>query len=627
MNKNLIKTLILITILTPLIVFAQNNYPTVPFSQTTITENSELGEVVKYFATWAIIIAGLIVFGSLIAAGIQYLSSAGDPNKMSGARSRILNSFIGLIILLGSYIILATVNPQLTVLEIGEPEAVTSTVAAATPAGTAAIISGETPSANESFITRTRKSLKKSAGDLVKRLGLGGLAPQILVLKKSFLEKFLDNLFPTVSAQLQCIPIEVNFEDFEFDSIFLLKKDGQAPQVKIFIYEKENFQGEAREIFPSDNLEEYGDFILIPKNQLFFTSDLNGEDVYEEVKKNGKISLQKITDSNRLACVSHPPLSISISGSGPGVYLYSSEKGDERYFTGSSNNLSSSDIEFDDQTTKIGIKNDASDDFLAILFEDSDYEGQFRMFFENNELKKRKTANANNNGYTEIQTGNALVWPGGEEGFAFIKDGGDKNGQVIVDKFGKVKEPSSLFAGQIAEDPSVCQEVRLCTGPEYFGDCLVFLPPNKDIDWDLETENVGLVKKPMPLYLPQNIPQGKINVNYVEKNENGVLETKQREAEFSDNIYSIRIKGNCLVALFENKASDTGWENNTPGSNSEVFLASQFDLNPFSITNCRPWGGIGFWQTQSCASAIAVFPVEGFYGGGQSGGGGASRSF
>jgi len=88
----------------------------------TITESSALGNYLKYIFTLAVIIGGLIVFGALIYGGILYLTSAGDPTKMKGGRDQIMAGFFGLIILLSSYLILNTINPQLVVPETPSAE-------------------------------------------------------------------------------------------------------------------------------------------------------------------------------------------------------------------------------------------------------------------------------------------------------------------------------------------------------------------------------------------------------------------------------------------------------------------------------------------------------------------------
>lgn len=77
-----------------------------------------LSGLIKYLYEWGISIGGFLVFISLIIAGVQYLSSAGNSTKMREALDRIKSSVLGLILLLGSFLILNTINPQLTNLNL-----------------------------------------------------------------------------------------------------------------------------------------------------------------------------------------------------------------------------------------------------------------------------------------------------------------------------------------------------------------------------------------------------------------------------------------------------------------------------------------------------------------------------
>jgi len=72
----------------------------------------------KYLFNLSVLIIGLVLFGSLVWGGITYLTSVGDPGKMKDARERIVSSFFGAILLLSSYWILTTINPQLAVFKL-----------------------------------------------------------------------------------------------------------------------------------------------------------------------------------------------------------------------------------------------------------------------------------------------------------------------------------------------------------------------------------------------------------------------------------------------------------------------------------------------------------------------------
>lgn len=75
---------------------------------------------------YVISIAGVIALVALIIGGILYLTSAGEPEKLSKARKQILAAFLGIIILLSSYLILRTINPELVSFEMPRLEKIIS---------------------------------------------------------------------------------------------------------------------------------------------------------------------------------------------------------------------------------------------------------------------------------------------------------------------------------------------------------------------------------------------------------------------------------------------------------------------------------------------------------------------
>jgi len=78
-----------------------------------LTKNSTLLDLTEYIYRWSILLGGLFAFLSLIAAGFKYLSSVGNPEKVKEARNRIIAAIGGLVLLLSSYLILSTLNPEL----------------------------------------------------------------------------------------------------------------------------------------------------------------------------------------------------------------------------------------------------------------------------------------------------------------------------------------------------------------------------------------------------------------------------------------------------------------------------------------------------------------------------------
>jgi len=85
-----------------------------------LTDATTLTGMVKYFYEWGIALGGLAAFIALIIAGFQYLTSMGDPGKIKEARDRISSAVLGLVLLLSSFLILNTINPELTTLKMPE---------------------------------------------------------------------------------------------------------------------------------------------------------------------------------------------------------------------------------------------------------------------------------------------------------------------------------------------------------------------------------------------------------------------------------------------------------------------------------------------------------------------------
>lgn len=97
------------------------------------TINFPLAEYVKYIFNFVIATAGLIALLVLIWSGVQYLTSAGKPDVLTSAKSRIKSALFGILLLLFSYLILITINPQLVIFQFpGLPE-IPSTQLPATP--------------------------------------------------------------------------------------------------------------------------------------------------------------------------------------------------------------------------------------------------------------------------------------------------------------------------------------------------------------------------------------------------------------------------------------------------------------------------------------------------------------
>lgn len=82
------------------------------------TGKNALPTFVKYIFYLAIAISGFIALGTLVYGGLRYLTSAGNPSAMDEAKSRIIAGFLGVTLLLFSFLLLGAINPQLTTLKL-----------------------------------------------------------------------------------------------------------------------------------------------------------------------------------------------------------------------------------------------------------------------------------------------------------------------------------------------------------------------------------------------------------------------------------------------------------------------------------------------------------------------------
>jgi hypothetical protein len=70
----------------------------------------------RYFAG----VAGILATVMIMYGGIQYVISFGNPGRLQTAKDTIFSAMVGLVITLGSYIILFTINPNLVTLKLPE---------------------------------------------------------------------------------------------------------------------------------------------------------------------------------------------------------------------------------------------------------------------------------------------------------------------------------------------------------------------------------------------------------------------------------------------------------------------------------------------------------------------------
>ncbi len=108
----MIKKIFLLLIFSPLVVRATLE---APFPG--LTGRPDLPEYISFLFNFVMGVGGAIAFAALVFGGFRYMTSAGNPETMSDAKSRIKGAILGLCLLLASFIILDQINPQIKEIE------------------------------------------------------------------------------------------------------------------------------------------------------------------------------------------------------------------------------------------------------------------------------------------------------------------------------------------------------------------------------------------------------------------------------------------------------------------------------------------------------------------------------
>ena len=84
-----------------------------PLPQVEGTRISSLDTYFKYIYQIGLGIVGIIALITIVIGGVMYMTSAGNISQKSEAKDRITSAMLGLILALGAYLILYTINPDL----------------------------------------------------------------------------------------------------------------------------------------------------------------------------------------------------------------------------------------------------------------------------------------------------------------------------------------------------------------------------------------------------------------------------------------------------------------------------------------------------------------------------------
>lgn len=92
-------------------------YPTIGEFRPTSSDAEGFPDHLRYAINFLTIAASVVAFGALVYGGFLWMTSEGEPLKMQKSKERITASLIGLVIVLGSFLLLNSIDPQLVELE------------------------------------------------------------------------------------------------------------------------------------------------------------------------------------------------------------------------------------------------------------------------------------------------------------------------------------------------------------------------------------------------------------------------------------------------------------------------------------------------------------------------------
>ncbi len=644
----------IVILLVPCIIFAdvqlEVGFP--EFADQALSGESTLPQTIRYVFNLLLILAITIICLSLIYGGFIYLSSTGNPAKTGQARKRIISSIIGLAILLSSFLLLKIIDPDFLIFKINR-----------VPVETGVLFLNE----------KVFEALNDPTTDIYKAImGIDEDA------RREMINKLLNNPIgePRVMylgwnmSDLQSKFGEIETDNGNFRTSPIIgpnRLDNRDYEHHLGdAYNFKNFNLKGLFFLPNANKEvftyyrtDFRTLGLLKKPSSIYTypdcSALTGEPC-EFNLLTGKRDITPALLPDHAWSV---PLSIKIKDIGKGVILDSEvdESGYEFAVLDYSSSISDlGTYGFDDEAKRITIKNwdfvhntDTNKlegvkikNYLAVLYEDPFFRKSFRIFFEEHLSSGPPFFGnllRNNPALFDPNDPNSL-----ERSSIEIKNEPDVFGRVNGASSIKVFEMPNINNEEWDEWEAQGCKIWLCTSfaqgtlKEHFNNCLRLSFPDrysKQID--------------SQLFIPFNIPDKKIPAY----NAKGTLPNGV-DINFKENIHSMRIEGNCMVALFENAIDENEcrdcdsydpskkshceacWDKEKPGEHSEIFspmdteypnykrLEYEMDIpnwsDPYyhSIGTCgcfegavgRTWDVIWGNECRSCVSSMAVFPLK-----------------
>lgn len=128
-SKQIILILVLLTVIIfPIFIFsAYTPLEALPGYKEPASGESQLTNYLSALFNYAIATAAILAVVMIVIGGLQYIGAAGNTSVIEDAKDRIYWAIVGLILALGSWLILNTINPQLKELKLEGIEPVNTT--------------------------------------------------------------------------------------------------------------------------------------------------------------------------------------------------------------------------------------------------------------------------------------------------------------------------------------------------------------------------------------------------------------------------------------------------------------------------------------------------------------------
>lgn len=78
---------------------------------------SSIANYINYLFVFALALSGFLALGMMTLGGLQYVLAAGNVSKVEEAKNKITQALIGLGVILVSFLLLRTINPDLVKLK------------------------------------------------------------------------------------------------------------------------------------------------------------------------------------------------------------------------------------------------------------------------------------------------------------------------------------------------------------------------------------------------------------------------------------------------------------------------------------------------------------------------------